>query len=155
MKNKTIFWTTTVATLVSFGCNLNLMIAPNPIRPWNMIVSAAAFLLCCIGLAMLQKDSQKPKRTFVLLLAVLAVLLISTFLVYFTKGNRPELVYGFIPVAFLATCPFVGIGGIVSLTGIPEVILPISPYIIFLLITVASYCRQKSRKKSETNLTKL
>lgn len=33
MKNKTILRTAAVVTLVSFGCNLNLMIAPNPIRP--------------------------------------------------------------------------------------------------------------------------
>ncbi len=155
MKTKPILWSAAVAILVSFGCNLNLMIAPNPIRTWNIIVSAAAFLLCCISLAMLQKGSSKPKKTFILLLTVLMLLMISAFFVYSIRENRPDLAYGLIPVAFLAVGPFVGIGGIVSLTGIPEVILPISPYVIFLPITFVSYCRLKSREKSERNLTKL
>lgn len=155
MKNKMIFWTAIVVTLVSLGSNLNLMIAPNPVKPWNVIVSVVAFFLCCASVAALLKHSKKPKNTFIALLVFLGIIILSVFLVYFTKGNRPELVYGFVPVAFLATGPFAGIGGILSLAGIPETILPISPYIIFLLITFISYCRLKGRKKSEMNLTKL
>ncbi len=141
-----------VMTAIASYCNMNLMIAPNPIDPLCVILSAAALILWAVVIARAVKRAENLKRTMGLVLGVLLVLILSGALGYLWADSDqlpPEWVYIFYPGAFLSVLPFVGIIGMLEQVDIPAAIKAISPYIVLLAACFVGKSRRKAEPKKK------
>lgn len=142
MLRKVIILGTIVITIIAFRANIDVML--NNGSMWNTMLSVIVWILWAVVIAGILLRAKENKRPFLWLLAMIAVIMISNYLVFAKGIASSPFVSVLTIIAFPSALPFLGICGGLTKIGMSDLPALEIPYLLFAAeILICCYITKK------------